>query len=74
MGVCAEKTIVFFYAYTAGRFYWLLFAIVIHAKSSPWCFFNDARLCVYVAESRMFYLRDCIGGFHSSRRHLVALL
>ena len=48
MGVCAEKTIVFFYAYTAGRFYWLLFAIVIHALLNIHLggFFNDATVCI----------------------------
>lgn len=50
-----RRRLFFFYAYTAGRFYWLLFAIVIHALLNILLgVFLMMRLCVYVAESRMF--------------------
>ena len=41
--VCAEKTFVFF---MAGRFYWLFALLNELYVSSPWCFFNDATVCV----------------------------
>lgn len=52
----------FFYAYATGRFYWLLFAIVIHALLNLLLIgvFLMMRLRVYVAEFRMFNLRNCI--------------
>ena len=60
--------------FMAGRFYWLFALLNELYVSSPWCFFFMMRLCVYVAESRMFNLKLRDGIIHSSRRHSVALL
>lgn len=45
--------------YTAGRFYWLLFAIVIHALLNILLgvFFNDATVCICCWISYVYNLR-----------------